>query len=105
MANELPQFETQDRDGSTSHHNGTATSGAVGVPSVAAGFITEVLMTVPKQAGSAAVKISFDGGTNYIEVKELGHIVWPMKGDITQVFVKTDSGSFDYEIILNRESP
>lgn len=104
MANELPQFETQDREGSTSHHNGTATSVAAGVPSVAAGFITEVLMTVPKQSGNAAVKISFDS-VNYIEVKELGHISWSMKGDVTQVFVKTDSGSFDYEIILNRESP
>lgn len=97
-------MEIQDLVGTTSHFNliniGTT---PVSIPSVAGNVISEVLIKTPQQPNTEQCQVSFDGGTNYFELREGEVLVWTLKGEQTQFLVRGASASTDCEIIVNFE--
>ena len=47
--------------------------------------------------------MSYDNGTSYDPVDRNTVVVWDVKGNITQLRVRTTSGTSNYEILLNTE--
>ena len=106
MIDAIPQFEVEDLTGTTDHFNGTVGTSAVNIPSIAGGVITEILIeNLPSNSANKKLLISFDGGTNF---KTLGgpgtSFIWSPKGYLTQIKLKSNLASTDYEIVLNREA-
>lgn len=101
MSDVIPQHEIVDNDGSTVVESGTATTTPANVPSVAGNIISGVGI---ENYGNADLLTSFDGGTTFKTLEKGGFLSWDVKGNITQLVVKTLSGTADYEIILNLES-
>lgn len=98
-------FEQTDKAGSTQHFNGTMNTSSAPIPLVAGNVISEFFFNVPAQGGSSndEGQISLDGGINFISFRKGDGFAFSIKGDIRQVFVKSNSGNVDYQIILNFE--
>lgn len=104
MANEVAQFETRDIVGSTSHFDGTADATGESIPSVAGNEISEcIVKNVLSNPNARKLLVSFDGGSNFFTLNRSESIVWGLKGGLTQIYVKSDSATVDYEVIMNRE--
>lgn len=106
MTDITPQFEVEDLSGTTNHFNGTVGTSAVPIPASAGNTISEVLVENSfTNSSNKQLLVSFDGGTTF---KNLGgpgaSLVWSPKGRMTQIYIKGNSASVSYEIIINRES-
>jgi hypothetical protein len=103
MADFPAQFETTDRVGTTTHFNGTATTSPALVPASAGDSIAEVLIrNLLTNPTANKLEVSFDG-IEYFTLNRSEHIVWGVKGNLTQIYVRSTSGTADYQIIMNRE--
>jgi len=100
VADQFSDHEVVDNEGSTVVETGTATTTPANVPSAAdkiiSGFAVDNL-------GSESLSVSMDGGTTFKAVKKKEFFSWNVKGNITQLVVKTLSGSTAYEIVINHE--
>ena len=100
MADEIGQFETEDNAGSTQVFTGTATTTPSNVPAVAGNAISGVGIV----ARRGNLEVSFDGGLTFWPFEQTREsLTWDVKGRITQLVVRTSSGSVDYRIIINFE--
>lgn len=99
MADIIGQHEISDNQGGTVAYSGTATTTFANVPSVAGNSISGCLIV----ADGGNLQASFDGGTTYHDFAEDEALSWDVKGEITQLRVKTSSGTCDYRIIINVE--
>lgn len=100
-----PQFEQADVLGTTGHYNGSVGTTAVAIPSVAGNKITEVLVQSPQSnSSSKELYVSFDGGTTFFTLYRGGALFWKIKGTVTQVYVKGNISTVDYEILMNRDN-
>lgn len=107
MAPEVnPQFESEDRLGTTTQYAGTATTSPVLVPSVAGGRIAELLVRCDSDNTPNTERLlwSLDNIT-YHKLAPGEFVGWTLKDNITQIYVKGTTAAVDYEIILNRELP
>jgi hypothetical protein len=103
MADLPGQFETTDRVGTTTHFNGAASTTPALIPSVAGDSIAEVLIrSLLENPKADLLQVSFDG-VEYFTLNRSEHIVWGVKGDLKQIYVRATSGAPKYEIIMNRE--
>ena len=103
MADLPGQFETTDRVGTTTHFNGTATTTPALIPSVAGDSIAEVLIrNLLSNPTADRLEVSFDG-SEYFTLNRSEHIVWGVKGDLKQIYVRSTQNTCDYQIIMNRE--
>lgn len=100
MADELPQWETSDNEGSTVSYNGTATTSNSNVPSVSGNVISQFLII----ADDNNLQGSFDGGTTFHSFKKGEAFTWDLKGSETQIVLKTSSGTADWRAVLNLEA-
>ena len=91
--------KTLENQGATTAYTGTANTTPANVPASAGGVISGVLIN-PKGNN---FEVSFDGGTSYIPIDRNNIFTWDVKGEITQLLVRTDSGTSDYHILLNTE--
>lgn len=86
-------------DGTTASYSGSATTSPSLVPAVAGNAIKEILLK--NESSSIAVLVSLDGGSTYFSIPaERTLSVDPVRGDITQVLVKTLSGTASYSSII-----
>lgn len=99
MADILPQFETSDNDGSTTAFSGTATTTPADIPAVADKVISGFVF----QVDGENVEISADGGTTYFKVPKKGTGSKDIKGNITQLKVRTSTGTTDYSFWVDFE--
>lgn len=99
MAETTPQFEQVDNAGRTENFSGTATTSPVNVPAVANEKISGYLVV----AQDKNLQVSDDGGTTYFTFDDGDAMAWDVKGEITQIQVKTSSGTADYKIKINFE--
>ena len=93
------QIEVSDNEGRSEAFSGTATTSVTNIPSSAGQKISEALVAVDGNN----VQISFDGGTSFWDVPKKAAFAWDVKGEITQIQIKTSSGSTDYSILVNFE--
>jgi len=91
--------KTLENLGATTAYTGTATTTFANVPSSAGGVISGCLI---KPLGNN-FEVSFDGGTSYLPISRNSVFTWDVKGEITQLRVRTSSSTSDYEILLNTE--
>ena len=94
---------THHSSGTVEHANGTATT--VSTEILNGNDIEDILVSVPKQSGSASLLVSFDGGSNFITVQQQGSLsASDIPNGQTSLFVKSSSGTINYEILLYREA-
>jgi hypothetical protein len=93
------EFEIRDNEGSSEVESGTATTTPTAYPTTPGNIISGVSL----QVGLTDIQISFDGGTTYFNVERRGFFSHNVKGNITQVTLKTLSGTSDFELLLNLE--
>ena len=92
--------ETSDNVGSTKAYQGNATSTPSQVPAIANNVISQAGIT---NTGSTDLQISFDNGVTYTNLLKKEFLSWDVKGKIKQLFVKTNTGSTSYDILINFE--
>ncbi len=107
MADLEQAFEQTDKAGTTQHFNGTAGTTAVNLPNIPGNVISEFFLRVPRQSGFGAndyVEISLDNGAAYTRFYRGDGIGFSVKGDITQLKVRSSKNSgAEYQLILNFE--
>lgn len=91
--------EISDNRGSSVVYSGTATTTPANVPSSPG----EVISGMSISTGLNDILVSFDGGTTFFTVSRRGFFSHNVKGEITQLVVKTLTGTSDYEILINFE--
>lgn len=91
--------EIKDNAGATTAFSGTATTTPANVPSSAGAVISGAYI----RSEDNNLEVSFDGGTSYFPLNRNESISWNVMGEITQLSLRTSSGSADYVILLNRE--
>ena len=104
-AGRVSQFEQKDIVGETKHYNQTEGTTAVAVPAVANKAIAETLVKCPaRQAGTKKCLVSFESISGpFITLLEGEFIAWSIKGYMKQFWIKGDTASTDFEMIVNFE--
>ena len=87
--------EIKDNKGTSTAFSGTATTGVTNLPTVAGNVISNATIYADKKD----LQVSFDNGTTYFTFLGSGSLVKNVKGNITQIQVKTVVGSIDFEIL------
>lgn len=100
MVNTFSDHEVVDNEGSTKVESGTATTTPANVPSVAGAIISGFACD---NTGANDMEISMDGGLTYKTVEKRAFFSWNVKGNITQLVVRTPSSTTTYEIVINYE--
>lgn len=99
MADLVSQMEIEDNSGRSQAFNGTASTTVANVPAVAGEAISQLLLYVDGKN----VEVSFDSGTSFFLMPDNGVLSWDVKGGITQVQIRTSSGTTDYSMLINFE--
>lgn len=92
--------ETSDNVGSTKAYQGTATTTPSTVPASPGNVISQAGIT---NTGSTDIQVSFDGGITYTNLLKKEFLSWDVKGQITQLYVKTTTSLTTYDILINFE--
>lgn len=109
MAHQVPDFETKDILGKTFQLVGAVSSTVSLLPSSPSGKISEVLIRNPDNNGINDVLLyNLDGTSNFSRLKRGEFIGWTPKNTagnmpITQIQVRSLSGTINYEVIVNVE--
>lgn len=99
MADVIGQHEVSDNCGSTVAFDGTATTSVSLVPAVAGEAISQIYFN----AIGRNLEVSFDNGTTFYAFDRKDRFTWDVKGEITQLQIRTSSGSSDWSAIINFE--
>lgn len=100
MVDVIADHEVVDNEGSTKVETGTASTTVAAVPAVADKVISGFAID---NIGTNDILISMDGGSTFKTVNKKAFFSWNVKGNIKQLFVKTLTGTSDYEIVINYE--
>jgi hypothetical protein len=109
MSHELPEFETKDVLGKTIQLVGTVTVAVSLLPNPVVGKISDVLIRNPGNNGPNDVLLyNLDGTGNFSRLSRGEFIGWSPKNNpsntpITQIQIKSSSGTINYELIVNVE--
>jgi hypothetical protein len=104
MADAQIGVEQIDGAGSTSHFNGTVSTTAISIPTIANKVISEFCIANVDLNKSAVISVSLDGGTTYKQIGFNGEWSWSLKGYQKQIKIKGDAASRAYEIVVNFEA-
>jgi hypothetical protein len=106
MPDITPQFEGSDTQGVTSHFNGSVGVGLTAIPAVAGSPISDVLVeNMDTTPAANRLMISFDGGVTFKRLRRGNAFAWTVRNKQPQVHIKSESGTVDYEMIINFELP
>lgn len=109
MAHQAPDFETKDVYGKTVQLVGTVTTTVSLLPNPVVGKISEVLIRNPdSNANTDVLLFNLDGTSNFSRLKRGEFIGWTLKNNpgntpITQIQLKSLSGTINYEVVVNVE--
>jgi hypothetical protein len=104
MSISVGAVETEDLIGTTDQFSGSVGTSNANVPASAGNVIAEALVRCSSdQANSRRLSVSFDGGTTFLVLSPGEFVGWGTKGGLTQIVIKGNVASVDYEVILNRE--
>ena len=99
MADVLPQFDSQDNLGSSVAYGGTATTTPTSIPAVADKKISGFMFSF----SGANIEISTDGGTTYFEFPKNAYGFKNVKGEPTQILIRTTTGTTGYKLWIDFE--
>lgn len=105
MGDSPPRHEAADNQGETIQQSGTVGVASIDIPAVAGAPIAEFLVQCPEdQDVDGRLKVSLDGGSNFLTIYPGGHWGWTPKGDsVTQITLEGNQANVEYEIVINRE--
>lgn len=104
MAEKEASQESRDLVGTTVHYNGTVSTTAIAIPTVADKVISEVAIYNPSTNSRLDfLYISFDGGTTFREIPWVSDRAWSLKGNKRQVHIKANYASVAYQMLMNFE--
>jgi hypothetical protein len=92
--------EIEDNEGVSTSFSGTATTSVANVPVSADKVISGASIW---NDGTVPLQISFDGGTSFHDQDKKSFMSHNIKGNVTQLQVKTAATTADYRIIINFE--
>lgn len=103
MADSVPEFEQVNQTGSVVVINSTATTGGALFPSVAGNAIDK--FSLVNLENSRDLQWSLDGGTTFVTLP--GGTSWDdqkLKGDVTQIFLRSGSSTVNFQLVLELEA-
>jgi len=92
--------EISDNAGSTTVIVDTATTTPTNFPSVAGNAISGFGID---NYGTNDIYISWDAGTSFKKIEKKTYLSWDLKGEPTQLQLKTLTSTSDFELMLNLE--
>lgn len=105
MVDQAPQFEVEDRLGTTDPFTSTVGTSWTAIPA-SPGTIIQSFTVISDSNNdiNETLEISLDNGTTVMDkLYPSGSISHLVKGEITQIYLKGFTASVDYKVILNRE--
>lgn len=112
MADSEADFEYKDNSGSTVSYGGPAgtstgnwSTSNKSVPAVADKVISQVAI-ITGSTGASSFQCSYDGGTTFITLGRNAFFAVDVKGEITQLITKADTGTIDeadVQLVINFE--
>ena len=98
------EFEATDKLGSTSQFDGTVGLSPIDIPASPAEEIAEFIVQCPyDQVDTNSLKISVNGGSDYLTIQPAGYWAWSPKGGVTQLTLLGNVAGVKYEVVLNKE--
>jgi len=98
------EFESTDKLGTTEQYDGVVGVAPISIPAIAGTSISEFIIQCPfDQVDTNVLKVSLDGGANYITMQPAGFWGWTPKGGIKQLTLLGNIAGVKYEIVLNKE--
>ena len=104
MAHQPGSSEVSDTLGSTEQYDGTVGLSPITIPPAPGNEIGEFIVQCPyDQVDTNALKISLNGGTDYLTIQPAGYWAWSPKGGVTQITLLGNAVGVKYEEVLNKE--
>jgi len=104
MADVAEEFESTDKLGTTEQFDGTVGVAPITIPAIAGTSISEFIIQCPfDQSDTNTLKVSINGGANYLTLQPAGFWGWTPKGGVKQLTILGNVAGVKYEIVLNKE--
>ena len=105
MVDQLPEFESADKKGSSNVYTGTVGTSWTAVPAASGNKIQEIKVVCDwDQTFTNYLEVSLDGGTTTKERMYPGGFTSDViKGTLTQIHLKGNVASVKYTVTLNKE--
>ena len=98
------EFESTDKLGTTSQYDGVVGVAPISIPAIAGNDIGDFIIQCPfDQADTNTLKVSINGGLNFLTMQPAGFWGWTPKGGVKQLVIKGNVAGVKYEVVLNRE--
>jgi len=98
------EFELTDKLGTTVQVDGVVGLTPINIPASPGTEISEFIVQCPfDQVDTNVLKISLNGGTDYLTIQPAGFWAWTPKGNVTQITLLGNAVGVKYEIVLNKE--
>jgi hypothetical protein len=103
MSDVSPSFEQTDILGESLLIRGLATSTWIDLPTSNSKAISEVLLDCPIDGNSSNsyVRLSFNNGSDFIELRRAQSFSWPVKGGVS--YVSISGNNTQYQLVINLE--
>lgn len=105
MANQAPNFEQIDQQGSLAMYSGTVGTTPISLPASATTDLLEVSVYLPSDSVpvSKCLLYSFDGGVTFFKLCVGDSIEKTLRGGIKQIKIKGTTASVEYEVTIEKE--
>lgn len=104
MVNVLPQWESEDNQGSVLQVAGTVGLLAITIPAAPANPISQCAITCKiDQLRTNRLLVFIDGGSAPITLRPGGSLSWDVKGFPTTIKIQGNAAGVEYEAIFNLE--
>jgi len=98
------EFEATDKLGTTLQFDGVVGLSPISIPGSPSEEIAEFIVQCPfDQADTNSLKISINGGADYLTIQPAGYWAWSPKGAVTQITLLGNVAGVKYEVVLNKE--
>ena len=98
------EFEQADKLGTTTQHDGVVGTTPISIPSSPTTDIGEFIIQCPfDQVDTNSLKVSINGGVNYLTLQPAGFWAWTPKGGVKQITLLGSVAGVKYELVLNKE--
>lgn len=89
--------------GSTSQYAGTVGTTPIQVPAIAGNPIATALVRCANQTPTSRRLLYSFNGITYHSLSPGEFILWPLKGNVTQIYLQGNTADVQYEVTLNQE--
>jgi len=104
MSEVSEEFESTDKVGTTSQYDGVVGVAPLNVPAIIGNEISEFIIQCPfDQVDTNTLKVSINGGINFLTMQPAGFWAWTPKGGVRQLTLVGNVAGVKYEIVINRE--